>query len=91
VTDRTVAIMPVHLTGRPVDMDAIGAVADAHGLSILEDAAQAVGSRFRGRRVGSWGRAASFSMHPLKSLHAFGDAGILTPRGRRPAQEPRTR
>lgn len=78
VTDRTVAIMPVHLTGRPVDMDAIGAVADAHGLSILEDAAQAVGSRFRGRRVGSWGRAASFSMHPLKSLHAFGDAGILT-------------
>ena len=78
VTERTKVIMPVHLTGRPVDMDGIGSVADEHGLSILEDAAQAVGSSFRGRRVGSWGRAASFSMHPLKSLHAFGDAGMLT-------------
>ncbi|MDQ5975060.1 MAG: Aminotransferase class V-fold PLP-dependent enzyme, partial [Actinomycetota bacterium] len=83
VTDRTRAIMPVHLTGRPVDMVRIQAVADAHGLGILEDAAQAVGSSFRGQRVGSWGTAASFSLHPLKSLHAFGDAGIVTARDER--------
>lgn len=78
VTDRTRAIMPVHLTGRPVDMVRIQQVADQHGLGILEDAAQAVGSAFKGQRVGSWGQAASFSLHPLKSLHAFGDAGIVT-------------
>ena len=78
VTDRTKVIMPVHLTGRPVDMIRIQDVADRHNLLILEDAAQAVGSAFRGQRVGSWGTAATFSLHPLKSLHAFGDAGILT-------------
>ena len=78
ITERTKVIMPVHLTGRPVDMVQIQQIADANGLSILEDAAQAVGSSFHGQRVGSWGRAASFSLHPLKSLHAFGDAGILT-------------
>lgn len=78
VTERTKVIMPVHLTGRPVDMVRIQRIADAHGLGILEDAAQAVGSSFLGQRVGSWGQAASFSLHPLKSLHAFGDAGILT-------------
>ena len=83
ITDRTKAIMPVHLTGRPVDMVRIQAIADAHGLGILEDAAQAVGSSFRGQKVGSWGTAASFSLHPLKSLHAFGDAGIVTARDER--------
>ena len=83
ITDRTRAIMPVHLTGRPVDMVRIQAIADAHGLGILEDAAQAVGSSFRGQKVGSWGTAASFSLHPLKSLHAFGDAGIVTARDER--------
>ena len=83
ITDRTRAIMPVHLTGRPVDMVRIQAIADVHGLGILEDAAQAVGSSFRGQKVGSWGTAASFSLHPLKSLHAFGDAGILTSRDER--------
>ena len=78
VTNRTKVIMPVHLTGRPVDMKSLQDVADRHGLQILEDAAQAVGSSFEGKCVGSWGTAASFSLHPLKSLHAFGDAGILT-------------
>ena len=87
ITDRTKAIMPVHLTGRPVDMVRIQAIADAHGLGILEDAAQAVGSSFRGQKVGSWGTAASFSLHPLKSLHAFGDAGILTARDERIIQD----
>ena len=87
ITDRTKAIMPVHLTGRPVDMVRIQAIADANGLGILEDAAQAVGSSFRGQKVGSWGTAASFSLHPLKSLHAFGDAGILTARDERIIQD----
>ena len=87
ITDRTKAIMPVHLTGRPVDMVRIQAIADDHGLGILEDAAQAVGSSFRGQKVGSWGTAASFSLHPLKSLHAFGDAGILTARDERIIQD----
>ena len=87
ITDRTKAIMPVHLTGRPVDMVRIQAIADAQGLGILEDAAQAVGSSFRGQKVGSWGTAASFSLHPLKSLHAFGDAGILTARDERIIQD----
>jgi len=87
VTDRTKAIMPVHLTGRPVDMVRIQAIADEHGLGILEDAAQAVGSSFRGQMVGSWGTAASFSLHPLKSLHAFGDAGIVTARDERIIQD----
>jgi len=87
VTERTKAVMPVHLTGRPVDMVRIQAIADAHGLGILEDAAQAVGSSFQGQKVGSWGTAASFSLHPLKSLHAFGDAGILTARDERIIQD----
>ena len=78
VTDRTKVIMPVHLTGRPVDMVRIQKISDRHGIQILEDAAQAVGSEFQGQKVGSWGTAASFSLHPLKSLHAFGDSGILT-------------
>jgi len=78
ITKRTKGIMPVHLTGRPVDMVRLQTIADRHSLFILEDAAQAVGSSFLGQKVGSWGTAASFSLHPLKSLHAFGDAGILT-------------
>lgn len=80
VSPRTKAIVPVHLTGRPVDMPGIQAIADKHGLVIVEDAAQAVGSSLHGQRVGSWGAAACFSMHPLKSLHAFGDAGMVTGR-----------
>jgi dTDP-4-amino-4,6-dideoxygalactose transaminase len=87
VTRRTRAIMPVHLTGRPVDMVRIQQIADRHDLGILEDAAQAVGSSFHGQRVGSWGRAASFSLHPLKSLHAFGDAGIVTAQDERLVQD----
>ena len=87
ITERTRVIMPVHLTGRPVDMVRIQQVADRHALEILEDAAQAAGSRFHGQRVGSWGRAASFSLHPLKSLHAFGDAGIVTAQDKQIVQE----
>lgn len=78
ITPRTKAIVPVHLTGRPARMADICAIAKRHNLIVIEDAAQAVGARLSGRRVGSWGDAACFSLHPLKNLHAFGDAGMVT-------------
>jgi dTDP-4-amino-4,6-dideoxygalactose transaminase len=78
ITSRTKAILPVHLTGRPADMDAILAIAERHHLPVIEDAAQAVGARYKERKVGSLGRAACFSFHPLKNLHACGDGGIVT-------------
>lgn len=78
ITPRTKAIVPVHLTGRPARMPEILEIAKRRGLFVLEDAAQAVGASLNGRRVGSWGDAACFSLHPLKNLHAFGDGGIMT-------------
>ena len=78
ITPKTKAILPVHLTGRPADMDAISAVAQAHGLYIVEDAAQAVCAEYKGRRVGSLSTIGCFSLHPLKTLNACGDAGALT-------------
>lgn len=78
ITPRTKGIIPVHLTGRPARMVEILEIAERHNLFVLEDAAQAVGARLNGRRVGSWGDAACFSLHPLKNLHAFGDGGMMT-------------
>lgn len=78
ITNRTRAIVPVHLTGRPAKMLDIMDIAERYKLFVLEDAAQAVGASLRGKRVGSWGHAACFSLHPLKNLHAFGDGGIVT-------------
>jgi dTDP-4-amino-4,6-dideoxygalactose transaminase len=78
ITPRTRAILPVHLYGRPADMDAILEVAARHGLRVLEDAAQAHGARYRGRRCGSIGHAAAFSYYPTKNLGAYGEAGALT-------------
>ncbi len=78
ITARSKVIMPVHLTGRMADMDAITQVAQAHGLKILEDAAQAIGATWDGKKAGAWGHAAAFSMHPLKNLNAMGDAGAIT-------------
>jgi dTDP-4-amino-4,6-dideoxygalactose transaminase len=78
VTARTKAIMPVHLTGRIADMDAIAEIASRHNLKIVEDAAQAIGSRYRDRPSGSFGDAGCFSGHPLKNLNACGDAGFVT-------------
>src|SRR5277367_1912177 len=77
ITPRTRGIVPVHLTGRPVRMPEIARIAEKHGLFVLEDAAQAVGARRDGRPVGSWGNAAGFSLHPLKNLFAYGDAGVI--------------
>jgi dTDP-4-amino-4,6-dideoxygalactose transaminase len=78
ITTRTRALLPVHLTGRPADMDAISTIARKHRLVVVEDAAQAIGARYRGRRVGSLGTIAGFSLHPLKNLGALGDGGLLT-------------
>lgn len=77
ITPRTKAIVPVHLYGQPADMTAIMAVADRHGLKVLEDAAQAHGARHRGRRTGSLGHAAAFSFYPGKNLGALGDGGAI--------------
>jgi dTDP-4-amino-4,6-dideoxygalactose transaminase len=77
LTERTRAVVPVHLHGRPAEMDAILAFARAHGLVVLEDACQAHGARYRDRRVGSLGDAAAFSFYPAKNLGAWGDGGMV--------------
>jgi dTDP-4-amino-4,6-dideoxygalactose transaminase len=78
ITDRTAAIVPVHLRGEPADMDAIAAIADSAGLLVIEDAAQAHGAEHRGRRVGSIGHAGAFSFYPTKNLAGIGDGGAIT-------------
>ena len=78
ITSRTKAIIAVHLYGQPADMDAINAIAQKHGLKVIEDAAQAHGARYKGRRVGSLGDAAGFSFYPGKNLGAIGDGGAVT-------------
>jgi dTDP-4-amino-4,6-dideoxygalactose transaminase len=78
VTPATAAVMPVHLYGHVVDLPAVSAVADRHGIALIEDAAQAHGSTRDDIRAGSTGRAAGFSFYPGKNLGAFGDAGAVT-------------
>lgn len=78
ITPRTRAILPVHLYGQPADMDALAALARRHRLVLIEDAAQAHGARYRGRRVGGLGAAAAFSFYPSKNLGAYGDGGAVT-------------
>lgn len=75
ITPATRAIMPVHLYGLPCDMDPILAIAEKHGLLVLEDCAQAHGATYKGKTVGSFGQAAGFSFYPGKNLGALGDAG----------------
>jgi dTDP-4-amino-4,6-dideoxygalactose transaminase len=78
ITPRTRAIVPVHLYGLAADMDPLVAVAARAGVPLIEDAAQAIGARYHGRQVGSFGAAACFSFFPSKNLGAFGDAGLVT-------------
>jgi dTDP-4-amino-4,6-dideoxygalactose transaminase len=78
ITPSTAAIVPVHLRGQPADMDAVAEIADAHDLVVIDDAAQAHGAMYRGRRVGSLATAAAFSFYPTKNLGALGDGGAVT-------------
>lgn len=77
ITSRTRAIMPVHLYGQSADMDPINEIAAKHGLIVIEDAAQAQGARYKGRRTGSLGHAAATSFYPGKNLGALGDGGAV--------------
>jgi len=78
ITSRTKAVIAVHLYGQPADMDAINIIARKHNLKVIEDAAQAHGARYKGKRVGSLGDAAGFSFYPGKNLGAIGDGGAVT-------------
>ena len=77
ITSRTKAIIPVHLYGHPAHMDPIRKIAEQHGLIVIEDACQAHGARYKGRRAGSLGHAAAFSFYPGKNLGAYGDGGMV--------------
>jgi dTDP-4-amino-4,6-dideoxygalactose transaminase len=77
ITPRTRAIVPVHLYGQPADMQPLAAIAAKHDLIVIEDAAQAHGATYAGRRAGSWGHAAAFSFYPGKNLGAYGDGGMV--------------
>lgn len=77
ITQKTKAIMPVHLTGRPADMNTIMKIASAHHLFVIEDAAQSIGATIDRKQTGTIGDFGCFSLHPLKNLHAYGDAGII--------------
>lgn len=78
ISPRTKVILPVHLTGRPAAMTPILALAKQHRLRVVEDAAQAIGAEYAGKRVGALGDAGCFSLHPLKTLNACGDGGAIT-------------
>lgn len=80
ITVRTRVIVPVHLYGQPADLDPILALAREHGLLVLEDAAQAHGARYKGKRIGGHGDAVTWSFYPGKNLGALGDAGAVTTR-----------
>ena len=77
ITKKTKAIIPVHLTGKPAKLDTLLSISKKHGISIIEDCAQAVGAEFNKKRVGSFGVFGCFSLHPLKNLGALGDGGVI--------------
>ena len=77
ITNKTKAIMPVHIFGQSADMDEINAIAKKYGLKVIEDACQAVGARYKGKRIGSLGDVACFSFFPTKNLGCAGDGGII--------------
>src|SRR4051794_22531879 len=78
ITPRTKAIIPVHLYGQAAEMDPINEIARRHGIAVIEDAAQAIGAEYHGRRAGGLGDVAAFSFYPSKNLGGFGDAGMVT-------------
>jgi dTDP-4-amino-4,6-dideoxygalactose transaminase len=77
ITPRTRAILPVHLYGQAADLESLSRIATAHGLVLIEDAAQAHGATYKGRRVGTFGNASCFSFYPGKNLGAFGEGGAV--------------
>ncbi len=89
ITDKTKAIMPVHLYGQPCDMDKITQLAKKYKLMIVEDCAQAHGAKYRGKKVGTFGNAAGFSFYPGKNLGALGDAGAVATNSRTTADKVR--
>jgi dTDP-4-amino-4,6-dideoxygalactose transaminase len=86
ITKRTKAIIPVHLYGRPADLDPVLEIARRHYLFVIEDACQAHGARYRGKRVGGLGNAGAFSFYPSKNLGAYGEVGALVTNDERIAQ-----
>lgn len=78
ITDKTRAVIAVHLQGRPADMDAINRIASKHSLYVIEDCAQAHGARYKGKRIGALSDAAAFSFYPGKNLGCLGDGGCVT-------------
>jgi dTDP-4-amino-4,6-dideoxygalactose transaminase len=89
ITPASRALLPVHLFGRPVDMERLCSLAAAHGLKVIEDCAQATGAHWNGRPVGSWGDAGCFSFFPTKNLGGAGDGGAVTCRDPELAQRMR--
>ena len=86
ITPRTKAIIPVHLYGHPAHMDPIRQLAEKRGLAVIEDACQAHGARYKGKRAGSLGHAAAFSFYPGKNLGAYGDGGMVVTNDRKVAE-----
>jgi dTDP-4-amino-4,6-dideoxygalactose transaminase len=78
ITERTKTILPVHIFGQCVDMDPLLKIAERHGITVIEDACQAIGATYKGKRAGSLARAAAFSFFPSKNLGCAGDGGIIT-------------
>ena len=78
ITPRTKAIIPVHWSGRPCDMDALGKISDSYNIPIIEDACHALQAEYFNKRCGSFGKTGCFSFHPLKNLNVWGDGGIIT-------------
>ncbi len=87
ITHKTKAILPVHLYGHPCDLDAVLKLAKTHKLKVIEDCAQAIGARYRGRRVGSFGDAAALSFFPSKNLGAYGDGGMVVTNDQKLAEQ----
>lgn len=90
ITKKTKAIMPVHLSGRPCKMDKILSISKKYNIPVIEDAAQAIGTKFKNKFIGTFGKVGCFSAHPLKNLNAMGDSGYLVTNDRVIAEQVRS-